>query len=346
MKKEKPIIVADVNIPFLKGVLDTKADVRYLSAEEITYDKVCDADALIVRTRTRCNEALLENSAVKFIATATIGFDHIDTDYCRSRNIIWKNAPGCNADSVGQYVASALCFWAKREGKSLLNLTLGIVGYGHVGVCVERYAKYLGMNVIKNDPPKQKADKNNIYVSLEEIAERADIVTFHTPLIVNGEYPTFHLAGKKFFDSLKRKPLIINSARGGVVDERALLEAIEADAVAGCVIDCWENEPIVNRYLLEKSLLATPHIAGYSADGKANATQACVRAVNDFFSFGLSDFSVSLPEKRCFKKDNSLGENLLQNYAIENDSERLKASPETFEQQRGNYPIRRECVIE
>ena len=129
MKKEKPIIVADVNIPFLKGVLDTKADVRYLSAEEITYDKVRDADALIVRTRTRCNEALLENSSVRFIATATIGFDHIDTDYCRSKNIIWKNVPGCNADSVGQYIASALCFWAKREEKSLSNLTLGIVGY-------------------------------------------------------------------------------------------------------------------------------------------------------------------------------------------------------------------------
>lgn len=346
MKKEKPIIVADVNIPFLKGVLDTKADVRYLSAEEITYDKVRDADALIVRTRTRCNEALLENTSVKFIATATIGFDHIDTDYCRSKNIIWKNAPGCNADSVGQYIASALCFWAKREEKSLSNLTLGIVGCGHVGMSVERYAKCLGMNIVKNDPPKQKTDKENIYVSLETIAETADVITFHTPLIVDGEYPTFHLADSNFFNSLKRKPLIINSARGGVVDERALLKAIELGAVADCVIDCWENEPVVNRYLLEMSLLATPHIAGYSADGKANATQACVRAVSDFFSLGLNDFLVCLPEKKRIKRDEKLIETLLRNYPIENDSERLKASPETFEQQRGNYPVRRECVIE
>jgi len=346
MKKEKPIIVADVNIPFLKGVLDTKADVRYLSAEEITYDKVRDADALIVRTRTRCNEALLENSSVRFIATATIGFDHIDTDYCRSKNIIWKNVPGCNADSVGQYIASALCFWAKREEKSLSNLTLGIVGCGHVGMSVERYAKCLGMNIVKNDPPKQKTDKENIYVSLETIAETADVITFHTPLIVDGEYPTFHLADSNFFNSLKRKPLIINSARGGVVDERALLKAIELGAVADCVIDCWENEPVVNRYLLEMSLLATPHIAGYSADGKANATQACVRAVSDFFSLGLNNFLVCLPEKKRIKRDEKLIETLLRNYPIENDSERLKASPETFEQQRGNYPVRRECVIE
>ena len=345
MKIEQPIIVADANIPFLKGVLDEKAVVRYLPAAEITNEQVRDADALIVRTRTRCNESLLENTNVKFVVTATIGFDHIDTEYCRLKNIKWQNAQGCNADSVGQYVASALCFWASKYKKNLSELTLGIVGWGSVGQSVERYAKLLGMNVLRNDPPRQQIYKNESYVSLETITSVADIITFHTPLITEGIFATYHLADNCFFNNLKRKPLLINSARGGVVDEQALLEAMDLGKISDCIIDCWENEPNINPVLLERSLLATPHIAGYSADGKANATQICVRALSCFFELGLNDFVVELPEKKKLDKNVALQEQLLFAYPIERDSNLLKKSLITFEQQRSNYPMRRECDI-
>lgn len=341
----KPIIVADTNIPFLKGVLEHVAAMRYMPAPQITNEQLRDADALIVRTRTRCNAALLDNTRVKLITTATIGFDHIDTEYCRRANIRWQNAPGCNADSVGQYVASALCFWAKKRAKTLSGLTLGIVGCGHVGTSVERYAKLLGMNVLKNDPPLQISFGIDTCVSLDEIAAKADVITFHTPLTEKGAFPTYHLADARFFEKLQRSPLIINSARGGVIDEQALLSALDNGRVSDCVVDCWENEPLLNRTLLERALLATPHIAGYSADGKANATQACVRAVSRYFDLGLDDFTVSLPKKQTLCNDDFLQERLLQHYPIERDSELLKCSPETFEQQRSTYPVRRECEI-
>lgn len=341
----KPIVVADANIPFLKGVLDNVAEMRYFPASQITPEVVREADALIVRTRTRCNAALLNNSKVKLITTATIGFDHVDAEYCQRANIRWQNAPGCNADSVGQYVASALCFWAKKRAKRLAKLTLGIVGCGHVGTSVEHMAQHLGMRVLRNDPPLQSVSGANAYVSLDEIAAKADVITFHTPLTFAGGDATYHLADARFFEMLRRSPLIINAARGGVIDERALLSALDNGSVSDCVVDCWENEPLINRTLLERALLATPHIAGYSADGKANATQACVRAVSRFFDLGLNDFTVSLPKKQTLFNNAFLQERLLENYPINRDSDLLKRSPETFEQQRSTYPVRRECEI-
>ncbi len=344
MNPKRPIIVADANIPFLQGVLDAVAEVRYLSAGDITHETVADADALLVRTRTHCNRALLHDTQVKFIATATIGFDHIDVDYCAEQGISWQNAPGCNADSVAQYVGAALCFWAAERGKTLSELTLGIVGVGHVGTSVMRLAERLGMRIWQCDPPREQSEGCGTFVSLETIAHESDVVTFHTPLTKSGDFPTYHLADKTFFEKIRRKPLIINSARGGVIDECALLEALTSGAVSDCVIDCWENEPQINRKLLQRALLATPHIAGYSADGKANATTACVRGVSRYFGLGLDDFSVLLPEREVISTENLTTE-LLRTYRIDFDSQRLKQSPETFEQQRGNYPIRRECEI-
>ncbi len=344
MNPKRPIIVADANIPFLRGVLEAVAEVRYLSAGDIARSNIVDADALLVRTRTRCNRALLDGTQVRFIATATIGFDHIDADYCAEQGIVWQNAPGCNADSVAQYVGSALCYWAAERGKTLSGLTLGIVGVGHVGASVKRLAERLGMRVLQNDPPREQREGSGAFVSLETIANEADIVTFHTPLTKSGDFPTYHLADKTFFEKLRRKPLIISSARGGVIDECALLEALTSGAVSDCVIDCWENEPQLNLQLLQRALLATPHIAGYSADGKANATMACVRGVSRFFGLGLDDFSVSLPAREVISAEN-LAAKLLLTYRIDLDSQRLKQNPETFEQQRGNYPVRRECEI-
>ena len=275
----KPTIVIDAHIPFIKGVLESVAQVSYYPANEITADVVNHADALIVRTRTACNEALLANSSVRFIATATIGFDHIDADFCAAHAIEWNNAAGCNASSVAQYIGSALAFWANKNQCTLAGKTLGVVGVGHVGTEVVRMAHLLGMRILLNDPPRAEEDKTTGFVSLDVLAREADVITFHTPLTTDGPFPTHHLANAYFFDQLRRKPLLINSARGGVVDESALKVALKLGKISDVVLDCWEHEPIVDNDLLQATLLSTPHIAGYSFEGKVNGTQMSIRSV-------------------------------------------------------------------
>ena len=340
----KPTIVIDAHIPFIKGVLESVAHVSYYPANEITADVVRHADALIVRTRTACNEALLANSSVRFMATATIGFDHIDADFCAARSIAWTNAAGCNASSVAQYIGSSLAFWANKNQCTLTGKTLGVVGVGHVGTEVVRMAQLLGMRVLVNDPPRAMEDKTTGFVSLDVIAREADVITFHTPLTTDGLFPTYHLANADFFDQLRRKPLIINSARGGVVDELALKVALKLGKISDVVLDCWEHEPIVDNDLLQATLLSTPHIAGYSADGKAKATEMSVRAVSRFFDLGLDDFTVSdlSPKQVQSVTRHRLPQALLANYDIRVDSDQLRAHPERFEALRSHYPVRRE----
>ena len=322
-------VIVDHKIPYIKEAIGRIADeVVYLPGAEFTKEAVKDADALIVRTRTRCDRDLLEGSRVKFIATATIGYDHIDVAYCREAGIVWTNCPGCNAGSVEQYIHSVFRLLQQKKGLVLANATLGIVGVGHVGSRVARMAEELGMKVLLNDPPR--ADKGEQgFVSLQTIAGACDVITFHTPLNREGDYRTFHLADEKFFDSLKRCPFLINVSRGEVVDTEALLAALSAGRVRDVVIDTWENEPSINRELLEAAFLATPHIAGYSADGKANATRMSLEALCRFF--GVEADFVIVPAEG--PKD----------YDPTRDSERLKASPEKFEWFRGNYPVRREA---
>ena len=340
----KPTIVIDAHIPFIKGVLEQVAHVSYYPANEITADVVRHADALIVRTRTACNEALLAHSSVRFMATATIGFDHIDADFCADHHIAWTNAAGCNASSVAQYITSALIFWAQKNKTTLHEKIVGIVGVGHVGTEVSRAAQLLGMRILLNDPPREQMDSVTPFVSLDVIMREADVITFHTPLTVDGAFPTFHLGDSSFFNGLKRKPLIINSARGGIVDEVALQEALKTGKIADVVIDCWENEPRIDKKLLERSLLSTPHIAGYSADGKAKATEMSVRAVSRFFNLGLDDFCVTeLPPKvRKTVIREQLPLLMLENYNVLQDSNQLRSNPEKFEDLRSHYPIRRE----
>lgn len=341
----RPTIIIDDFIPYIKGVFEPVADVVYLPPKAFTPQAVRCADALVVRTRTRCDGALLAGSQVKFIATATIGYDHIDAPFCAERGIVWTNAAGCNAASVAQYVASALCVWAQAARRDLCRCRLGVVGVGHVGREVLKMANLLGMNVLQNDPIREKAEGKNGFVSLAEVAAQADIITFHTPLTHSGDYATYHLADADFFARCARKPLIINAARGGVVDEQALQQAVQRGNVAACVVDCWENEPRINRRLLDLSLLATPHIAGYSADGKATATTMSVRAVSRFFGLGLDDFRVAqLPPKpvcRCSRS--ALQQKMVENYDIRRDDAALRRNPEAFEQLRGAYPVRREA---
>lgn len=321
-------VVIDHKIPYIKEAVEKIADeVVYLPGHAFTKEVVKDADALIVRTRTHCNRELLEGSQVKFIATATIGYDHIDTDYCREAGIAWTNCPGCNAGSVAQYVRSTLLLLSREKGLDLKKSTIGIVGVGHVGCRVKQVAEELGMRVLLNDPPR--ADQGEAgFVDLETIALECDVITFHTPLNREGKYATYHLVGEDFLFSLKRAPYIINSSRGEVVDTASLLAALSAGKVKDAVIDTWEYEPDISRELLEVALLGTPHIAGYSADGKANATRMSLEALCQFFGIQV-EFSIFPPE----------GSN---EYDPTRDSEWLKAAPKKFEWFRGNYPIRRE----
>lgn len=347
-------IVIDNKIPYIAEAVERIADeVVYAPGKEFTPELVRDADALIIRTRTLCNRALLGGSRVRFIATATIGFDHIDTEYCRQAGIEWTNAPGCNSASVAQYVQSALLVWKSQTGRSLEGLTIGIVGVGNVGSKVTDVARQFGMRVLLNDLPKEEKEKekekeegkgeaNRTFVSLKRIADECDIVTFHVPLYKEGAYKTFHLADGEFFRSLRRRPLIINTSRGEVVDTDALLKALDDGQVSDTVIDVWENEPDINRRLLERTIIGTPHIAGYSADGKANATRMSLDALCRFFRID-APYTIHAPQPAsAVVRAKDREEALLQIYNPLEDSRRLKEHPERFEALRGDYPLRRE----
>lgn len=334
-------VIVDNKIPYIAGEIEKIADeVVYLPGDAFTKEEVKEADALVVRTRTHCNRDLLEGSQVKFIVTATIGFDHIDTEYCREAGIAWTNCPGCNAGSVEQYIHSVLLLLKREKGLKLEEATLGIVGVGHVGSRVKRMAESLGMKVLLNDPPRaDKGEKG--FVDLAKIAEACDVITFHTPLYIEGQYRTYHLADEDFLFSLKRTPYIINSSRGEVVDTASLLAALSAGKVRDAVVDTWEYEPEISRELLEVAFLATPHIAGYSADGKANATRMSLEALARFFQVE-AEFNVMPPDAPNLHPSDDPEEVYLQAYNPTRDSEWLKTSPRKFEWFRGNYPLRRE----
>lgn len=347
-------IIADDKIPFLKGVLEPFAEVSYLSPQEITSDTVQYADALFIRTRTKCNADLLENSNVKFIATATIGYDHIDGNYCDSKDIKWISAPGCNSSSVQQYITSALVTIADRKKIKLAEQTIGIVGVGNVGSKVEKVAKAFGMNILLCDPPRQRTESGNQFVPLDELVKKSDIITFHVPLNRNGVDKTFHIADEHFFKSFSESKIVFNSSRGEVIETNALKNAVKNGSVSGLLLDVWENEPNIDPEILELADLATPHIAGYSADGKANGTAICVNGLSEYFNLPLEENwypkKMPNPQESTIIEFDCVGLNeqdiinkvILHTYNIEQDDKRLRASVSTFEKQRGDYPVRRE----
>ncbi|MGM9758743.1 MAG: 4-phosphoerythronate dehydrogenase PdxB [Parabacteroides sp.] len=288
-------IVADNTVPYLKGVLEPIADMVYLPSSEFTAEQVREADALIVRSIDKCTRELLSGSRVRLITTATIGFDHIDTRFCAEAGITWQNAPGCNAASVGQYVTACLLTLASQTGESLAGKTIGIVGVGHVGQIVAHHCQVLGMRVLLNDPPRAEKEGAEGFVSLQQIAEEADVVTLHVPLTREGTHATYHLADSRFFQALQRRPWFINSCRGAVHDTAALLEAWRAGRVSRLAIDCWEQEPTISTELLEAASIATPHIAGFSADGKANGTRMCLEAISRFFDVEIERIGQVVP---------------------------------------------------
>lgn len=313
-------IAVESKIPFIRGILEAAGHlVTYLAPEEFTPRAVRNMDALVVRTRTRCDFALLSGSRVKHVVTATIGTDHIDLDYCRREGIRVSNAPGCNAPAVAQYVLSACSALGRRGG------TLGIVGVGHVGSIVARWARANGFRTLLCDPPL------GLPATLADIASEADIITFHVPL----DDTAFHMADARFFASLRRRPLVINAARGPVVDTRALKDALRGGCVSGAVIDCWEGEPNLDPGLLRMADIATPHIAGYSLEGKRRATAMAVMALDPGIELPLDPVA-----------DRPSIDAICASYDPMADSAALKSAPDAFETLRNSYAYRSEPVSE
>lgn len=345
-------IIVDNKIPYIKGVFEPYAEVVYLPGNLTTAEVVKDADALVTRTRTICSEEVLNGSKVKFIATATIGFDHIDIDYCRRAGIEWVNAPGCNAESVNQYIASALFSYARRKQLLLKGKTIGVVGVGQVGTRVAKTCEILGMNVLLNDPPRERREGSSQFVSLQTIQESADIISFHVPLNMTGADRTFHMVDDDFLRDLKHKPLLINTCRGEVFDTGPVCDALGEERISGVIVDCWENEPDLNLDFLGLADYGTPHIAGYSKDGKANGTRSSVRAISRFFGLGIDAWEpggVERPSKPDIEiggagrsEQQLLADAVLATYEIENDDRLLRGKPHLFEQLRGDYGLRRE----
>ncbi|MDE5627731.1 MAG: 4-phosphoerythronate dehydrogenase, partial [Candidatus Amulumruptor sp.] len=295
---------------------------------------VAGADALIIRTRTRADEALRGASAVKFVATATIGTDHIDLDWCRSRGITTASAPGCNAPGVAQYVIAA----AMQLGYKLPDTTIGIVGVGNVGSIVEKWARGTGMRVMLCDPPRARREGSEAFSTLDDIAGEADIITFHTPLTASGPDATRHLISDTFLGSCRRKPTIINAARGAVADTEALIRAVDNGIIAAPVIDCWEGEPAISRELLSRAAIATPHIAGYSREGKMRATEMALTAFCDYFGLPMP---APLPDDLSVASAPA-AEAVASSYDIMADDAMLRSDPASFEHLRNTYNYRHE----
>ena len=340
-------IVADIDVPFLQCVFEPYGEVVYKKGLEISRDDVTDADALVIRTRTRCDAALLEGTSVRMIATATIGMDHIDQDYCRAAGIEVANAAGCNAGGVMQYVFSALYGIAARKGIKIDGSTIGIIGVGHVGSKVEALAEYLGFKVLRCDPPRAAAEGPEGFCSLEQLLRESDVVTLHVPLDEN----TFGMANEMFFTLMKPGAIFINAARGEVVDEAALIAAYPK--LGAVVIDTWNNEPDVNEELVDIVDIATPHIAGYTFQGKQNGTAMAVRAVARHF--GLEDLYDFFPAQDLpghepvlldlvGKNHGEIAAVFQYNYPIFTDDFRFRMEPQKFEKLRSEYQYRREII--
>jgi len=345
-------IVADTHIPFLKGMLESYAEMLYIPGHEITKDIIKDADALLIRTRTTCDSGLLDNTGVKFIGTATIGYDHINTEYCDSRGIKWTNAPGCNSPSVNQYVASALVNLAAKYNFNLIDRSLGIVGVGHVGSLVVRTAELFGMHVYLCDPPRVEKEGICGYLNHDSILRECDIITYHVPLQKTGQHQTFHMINNDILHKLNSDTFIINTSRGDVADTSAILRSLKDGRLKGYVADVWENEPDIDRELLNISTIATPHIAGYSVDGKARGTEAVVKSLGSFFNLGsdiwkaplLPEPEMPVIELLCdgINDEEIMAQAVNASYNILEDDRTLRDSPGSFEFFRSNYGVRRE----
>jgi erythronate-4-phosphate dehydrogenase len=322
--------------------------VKYISGKDISPEDVKDADALIVRTRTKVNETLLKDSQIQFVATATIGFDHIDRSYLKNNSIPWVNCPGCNSESVAQYITSTLIELEERYGESLTGKTMGIVGAGNVGKKIIIKAKALGMKVLVNDPPRAAAEGPEGFCSLDTIIAESDFITLHVPLFRDGEHKTFHMVDTTFLKAMKPNATIMNTCRGEVINNLDLKHALQNSDIRGAVIDVWENEPGIDPELLELVTIATSHIAGYSADGKSNGTSMSVQALSQHFNLGIDNWTaknVPMPEAIIHLTQSAyegVKEAVRKTFNILTDDKPIRDDISSFEYNRGNYQLRRE----
>ena len=352
-------ILADENIPFAKECFASIGDVQALSGRQITPDVVAEADILLVRSITQVNEKLLSSSKVKFVATATIGFEHVDIDYLKNRSVGFASAPGSNANSVAEYIVAAMLSVGKKHKLTLEGKSIGVVGVGNVGSKVAKKCAALGMKVKLNDPPLSRQIGDPKYRPLDELFD-CDFITLHTPLTYEGQDKTFHLADDKFFASLKTGSCLINTARGAVHDTMALKTAIQSGKLAAVILDVWENEPNIDCELLRAVDISTPHISGYSLDGKIAGMIMIYNAACKHLGlrpkYKIDDFlpPPAVPkitvEKVGPDQQKVLHETVQQVYPINRDDfntrEIALAQPEKrgkfFDDLRRDYPVRRE----
>ncbi len=345
-------LAVDENIALGKEAFSLFGEVRLFNGRNVKARDIKDCEILIVRSVTPVNAELLENTAVRFVGTATIGTDHIDTEYLETKGIAFASAPGSNAFSVAEYVFAGLLRLSEKYGFNLRRKSIGIIGYGNVGGKVGMFAEALGMNVIKNDPPLEDAGQTG-FSALED-ALRCDIVTFHTPLIKSGKYKTFHLLDERKMSRLKDEVILINTSRGAVVDNSALVEFAEKKKIR-LIMDVWENEPNINAELAELAEFATPHIAGYSVDGKINGTKMIFDALNKFlnsgkkWNFGNNPSPQKIDCRECNSTEEVLASVFKVAYPIDEDSEKFKQAlfseegiAKKFDLMRKNYRIRYE----
>ena len=342
-------IVIDSLIPFIEGVFEPYAEVVYLKGEDIRHDDIVDADALVIRSRTRCDANMLGGSSVKLISTATIGTGHIDLDYCSERGIFVSNSSGANAGGVMNYVLSALYGVASRKSIRLDGCSFGIVGLGHVGSRVEAAARELGFKVLRYDPPRAEREGGYDFCSLEYLLDNANIVSLH--LTLNDS--TRGMADEAFFSRMRPGAIFINAASGELVVDPALKAAVPK--LGAVIIDAWNNEPSVDKELISVVDIATPHIAGYSYQGKQRSTATAVRTVARFFDIKpLLEFfpETEIKELEAVKLDvrgKSQGQiaSLFQyNYPIFIDDFMFRINPDGFVGLRENYSYRREFFID
>ena len=352
-------IIADANIPFVAECFSCIGDVKVVGGREITPSVVSDADVLLVRSITPVGADLLAGSKVRFVATATIGFDHIDVDFLRRNNISFASAPGSNANSAAEYVIAGLLEMGRKYDIDLEDKSIGIIGAGNVGSRVAKKCSALGMQIYLNDPPLQRETGEGKYLPLDELFD-CDLITLHTPLTFEGVDKTYHLADEKFFKSLTERCVFVNASRGGVVDSEALKRAIRTGRLRAVVLDVWENEPNIDTELLEMVDIGTPHIAGYSLDGKITGMIMIYKAVCEYFrlntKFDIEDF---LPdpavrqlriELSTDNEQDALADAVQKIYNIREDDVRLRRvcdkpvekRGEFFDRLRKNYPVRRE----
>ncbi len=356
-------VLIDIDIPFIAGVIEPYAEVAYMKGNEIKKSDLLDVNALIIRTRTICNKALLDGTPVKFIASATIGSDHVDLEYCRDNGIFFTNAAGCNAWGVVQHVMTALFTVSHLKNRQIMGSTVGIIGAGNVGERLAGTMGLFGFKVLRCDPPVKemleigsapeksvnKPNRSHLspadFYSMYDVIRDSDIVTLHLPL----DNTTRGIVGQECFDIMKPGSIFINASRGEVLDEQALFGAL--GKLGALILDVWAGEPLINRKLLDAADIATPHIAGYSLEGKINATVFSVNSFGLFFGFSeLAGYIIDypVPEELSSLDDmiEDVGEWLFklfyESYPIFDMDMKLRSDPGQFEHLRANYEYRRE----